>query len=114
MISGTLHWHELTEAQQRECYESSARLRWRNHGATVLARVRGAKTTKPRRKRRTHDEVVLERRRVGLIREAKKLARLGLVEEGQKLLGIVAWDDGIHAWKKKNLAVKSKKRRAKK
>ena len=41
---------------------------------------------KPRAQRREHHEVVLEKRNKEMLRQAKKLARAGRVEEAKKLL----------------------------
>ena len=41
---------------------------------------------KPRAQRREHYEVVLEKRNKEMLRQAKKLARAGRVEEAKKLL----------------------------
>ena len=41
---------------------------------------------KPRAQRREHYEVVLEKRNKEMLRQAKKLARAGLVEEAKRIL----------------------------
>ena len=81
-----MDYDTLTEPEKKRVIESAGRY------AGEQAARRSPKTwqdtlpEKPRAQRREHHEVVLEKRKQEMLRQVKKLARAGLVDEAKKIL----------------------------